>query len=103
MRRPLLIEPGPLLVLATGHELEVRRVDAARQPTGVVGLVTGRDPPPVVDLPHDLVASANLFSNPHKRVSVLVGCPLPPPAAGRCLDAVAEEFLPEGHGRECKP
>jgi hypothetical protein len=30
VRRPLLIQPSPLLVLAAGHELEVIRVDTAR-------------------------------------------------------------------------
>jgi len=72
MRRPFLIEPGPLLVLPAGDELEVRRVDAAGQPAGVVRLVPGWDTSAVVNLPHDLVAAADLVSHSHEGVAVLV-------------------------------
>jgi hypothetical protein len=72
-------------------------------PAFVVRLVPGRNPPPAVDLPHDLVAAADLLSNADEGVAVLVGCVLVALAARRCLDAVADEFLPEGHGWECKP
>jgi hypothetical protein len=98
VRRPLLVQPGSLLVLPAGHELEVRRVDTARQPAGVVWLVPGQDPPAVLNLPGDLVAAADLLSLPHEGVAVLVGGALPAPAAGRCLDAIANEFLPERGG-----
>ena len=74
-----------------------------RRLTAAITLVSGRDPTAVVDLPHDLVAAADLLSYPHKGVAVLVGGALVALAAGRCLDAVADEFLPEGHGWECKP
>jgi hypothetical protein len=47
--------------------------------------------------------AANWLSHPHERIAILVGGSLPAPAAGRCPDAVADEFLPEGHGWECKP
>jgi hypothetical protein len=97
MRRPLLIEPGPLLVFSARDELEVIRVDTTRQPADVVRLVPGRDPPAVVDLPRYLVAAPDYFSYAYERIAVLVGGSLPPPAAGRCLHAVADEFLPEGH------
>jgi hypothetical protein len=76
----------------------VIRVDAARQPAGMVRLVAGRNPPAVVDLPHDLVAAADFLSHPHEGVAVLIDGALPAPAAGQCLDAVANESLPEGHG-----
>jgi hypothetical protein len=99
VRRPLLIEPGSLLVLPAGYELEVVRVDAWLQPARVVRLVPRGDPPAVVDLPRDLVAAADLLSHPHERVSVLIGGTLVAPAAGRRLDAVADEFLPESHAR----
>jgi hypothetical protein len=102
VRGPLLIEPGPLFVLPAGHELEVIRVDTAGQPAGVVWLVQGRDSPAIVDLPHDLVTAADLLSHPYESVAVLISGSLPAPAAGRCLDAVADEFLPEGHRWECK-
>lgn len=88
MRRPPLIEPGSLLVLSAGHELEMMRADAGRKPASVIRLVPGRDPPAVVDLPHDLVAAADLFSHPHERVAVLVERALITPAALRRLHAV---------------
>ena len=95
--RALLVKPRPLLVLPACNQLEVYRVDAARQPAGVVRLVPGRDPPAVVDLPHDLVAAADLFSYPHERVAVLVEGALITPAARRRLDAITDESLPEFH------
>jgi hypothetical protein len=79
------------------------RVDTARQPAGVVRLVPGRNPPAIVNLPHDLVAAADLLSHADEGVAVLVGGSLPAPAAGRRLDAITDEFLPKGHGWECKP
>jgi hypothetical protein len=97
MTRALLVEPGSLLVLPAGHELEVMRVDTARQPARVVRLVVGRDPTAVVDLPHDLVAAADLLSHPHKRVAVLIESSLVTPAALRRLDTIVQEFFPDGH------
>jgi hypothetical protein len=92
MRRPLLIEPGSLLVFPAGHEFEVMRPDAGRKPASVIRLVPGRDPPAVVDLPHHLVAAADLFSYPHERIAVLIGGSLIAPAAGWRLDAIAMSF-----------
>ena len=65
--------------------------------TRVVRLVPGRDPPAVVDLPHDLVTASDAFSHPHEGVAVLIDRALPAPAARWRFDTVADEFLPEGH------
>src|SRR5258708_3505197 len=73
------------------------RVDTAGQPARVIRLMPGRDAPAVVDLPHDLVAAAELFSHAHQSIAVLVGGSLIAPAARRRLHAVADEFLPEVH------
>ena len=96
MRRPLLVQPRAPLVLAAGHELQVMRPDAGGKPASVVRLVPGRDRPAVVDLPGDVMAAAYLLPDAHDRVAVFVDGALPAPAAGRRLDAVADEFLPEG-------
>jgi hypothetical protein len=50
------------------------------------------------NLPHDLVATADLLSHANEGVAVLVGCALPAPAGGRRLDAVADEFFARGSG-----
>jgi hypothetical protein len=99
MTCPLLIQPRAPFVLSTGHQLEVMRPDAGRQPAGLIGLVPGRDPPAVEDLPRDVMAAADLLADAHDRVAVFIDGALPAPAAGRRFDAVADEFLPEGHGR----
>lgn len=92
MRRPLLIEPGPFLVLPACHEFEVRRVDTACQPARVVRLVPGWDRPAVVDLPGDLVAAADLLSHADEGVAVLVGGALPAPAADGVLTQLRMSF-----------
>jgi hypothetical protein len=79
------------------------RVNAARQPARVIRLVPGRDAPAVVDLPRDLMAAADLLFHADESVAVLVRGSLPAPAAGRWPDAVADDFLPEGHEWECRP
>ena len=95
MTRALLIEPGAPLVFPVSHELEVMRIDARRVSTYMVRLVSGRDRSAVVDLPGDIMTAADFFPDTHERVAVLVDGSLPPPAAGRRLDAVAKEFLPK--------
>jgi hypothetical protein len=92
---PLLIEPGSPLVLAAGHQLQMVRPDARSQPAGVVRLVPGRDPPAVVDLPGDVMAAADFLADAHDGIAVFIDGALPAPAAGRRLDAVADEFFPE--------
>jgi hypothetical protein len=66
------------------------RPDAGRKPASVVRLVPRRDPPTVVDLPHDLVAAADPFSDPYEGVAVLVESALVTPTALRRFDAVAD-------------
>jgi len=97
MTRPLLIEPGAPLVFAAGHELEMMRPDARSKPAGVVRLMPWRDRPAVVDLPGHVVAAADLLANTHDRVTVFVESALVAPATRRRLDAIADEFFPEGH------
>lgn len=99
MTRPLLIQPRAPLVLPAGHEFEMMWPDARRQPAGVIRLVPERDPPAVEDLPGDVMAAADLLADAQDRVAVFIDGALPAPAAGGRLDAVADEFFPEGHGR----
>lgn len=75
------------------------RPDAGSQPASMVRLVPGRDRPAVVDLPGDIMAAADLLPDPDDRVAVFIDGALPAPAAARRLDAIADEFLPEGHGK----
>jgi len=59
----------------------------------------GRNPPAVVDLPGHVMAAADLLSDADDRIAVFVERALIAPAAGRRDDAIADEFLPESHGR----
>ena len=71
-----------------------------RRFTAAMTLVSGRNRAAVSYFPSYVMAAADLFSHADEGVAVLVGGSLPPPAAGRCLAAVANEFLPEGHARK---
>jgi hypothetical protein len=94
---PLLIEPGAALVLAAGHEIEVIRIDAGGEAASVIRLMPERYRPAVADLPGYVVAAADLLPDAHDRIAVLIDGALPAPAAGRRFDAVADEYLSEGH------
>jgi len=99
MTRAFLVDPGAPLIFATGHEFEVTGIDARRVSTHMVRLMPERDRPAVVDLPGDVVAAADFLPDAHDRVAVFVDGALPTPAAGRRLDAVAEQIV-EKAGQE---
>lgn len=48
------------------------RIDAGCIPTGVILLLSGRDPPTVEDLPGDVMAAADLLAHAHDRVAVFI-------------------------------
>ena len=48
------------------------------------------------DFPGDVMGAADLFTDAHHAVAILIAGALPAPAAVRRFDAVANDFLPEG-------